>query len=114
MRANFTVEKLRCDIAEVLSKSDALDGELADWIAERVVAALRQKYGARNIYIPAAEKKPVAELLAAYHTGEKVRSICRRLNVSRSTLYKVLALEADLVSEGTNTAKLDKPPSRRA
>lgn len=96
MRQNFTVEKLRRDIREALAKSDALDDDAAKWIAACVVEALRKKYGARRIYIPAPEKRPVEALREAYQRGERVRSICRRLNMSSSTLYRLLAMEAEL------------------
>jgi hypothetical protein len=96
MRGNNTVEKLRADILEALAGTEVLDDELAQWIAARVLRALQQKYGASRVYIPAAEKQPIAELMEAYYRGDRVRAICRRLNVSRSTLYKLLSMEAEL------------------
>lgn len=99
MRRNMSVEKLRRDITEALATADVLDDELAQWIAARVVDALRAKYGAQRIYIPAAENQPVTALLDAWHRGDKVRAICRRLNMSRPTLYRLLAMEAELAGK---------------
>lgn len=103
MRQNFTVEKLRRDIAQMLAKSNGMDDSTAQWIAARVVEALRSKYGARRIYIPAAEKNAVPELLGAYRRGESVRAVARRLNMSRATLYRLLAMQAELAAQEVRT-----------
>lgn len=107
MRQNLAVEKLRREIAEALSTSDVLDDALAQRLAARIVEALRAKYGAQCIYIPAAEKQPVTALLDAYRRGDKVLEICRSFNVSRDTLYRLLAMEAE------NGRKRNRPPRKK-
>lgn len=60
-------------------------------VVKAVVDYLREEYPAQELYIPSSVTYPVVELRAAVASGTSVRAICKRYQIDRRTLYRVIA-----------------------
>jgi Mor family transcriptional regulator len=89
-RNDAAVERLREEMVEIIGRRIGLKESVARPLAEEVVEALREHYGARAPYIPARSKKEERAAIIAAFNGRNRAEVCRKFGISRATFYRYI------------------------
>lgn len=80
---------IRQDIVDAMKRSIGYNQDIAETLAADVLLKLQDKWGGSRVYIPAKTAKNRNELIKADFTGNNHADVCKKYDISLSTLYRV-------------------------
>jgi len=82
---------LRRDVHEALQSSIGFKDDIAESLATAVVGKIQQRWGGQKIYISVNNDSVERnQAIKQEFTGDNHAEICRRYNISLSTLYRII------------------------
>jgi hypothetical protein len=81
---------LRLDIREVVRHKIGMTEPFADLISEAILQGLRERWGGREIYVPAEDTAERNRRIRQAWRGNNASEVTARFGISRATLYRVL------------------------
>jgi hypothetical protein len=81
---------LRIDIRDVVKAKIGLTEPFVDLVSEAILQGLRERWGGREIYVPAEDTTERNRRIRAAWRGNNVNEMTARFGISKATLYRVL------------------------
>jgi Mor family transcriptional regulator len=81
---------LRSDIREVVRHKIGMTEPFADLISEAILQGLRERWGGREIYVPAEDTAERNRRIRQAWRGNNASEVMLRFGISKATLYRVL------------------------
>ena len=81
---------LRQEFRDILQSDCHIQGPLADIISDGLTRGLRNRWGGREVYIPAEDKTERNRRIREAWRGNNASELMVRFCVSKTTLYRVL------------------------
>ncbi|WP_161786362.1 Mor transcription activator family protein [Methylobacter sp. BBA5.1] len=84
------IDQIAADI-ETIAVKFGLSEQLASDLSSAVIERIRSNLGGETYYIPKVDKQRRNNLIRSRFNGVNHADICSAFNISKSTLYRILA-----------------------
>lgn len=91
-KTRSTLSVIGADIRTALRRG-GLDHRKSEEITKLVVGLLTERFGGRQIYIPARRRMVIADrdrVIRSSYNGRNGNALCRRYEISRTRLYQII------------------------
>lgn len=88
-RRRVQIDALVDELSIAAAQRLKTDSDAIEPTVRAIVAYLVEEYPAQELYIPAQPSNRDQQIIEALAKGRPIRNICRELDVSRATVYRI-------------------------